>query len=341
MSSPRPRTSVADELRHLEGVGAGLQDPLLGAPELRRRDELHRAGDLLRRLDGADPAPDVLEGRHRVGPCPSLRRGGLAPRAAVNSALAPAISSSSCGRSASDSSFFSRISARMAAPAAVGVLVEGLLERAERVHRHVVEMPLGAGVDAEDLALHGQRRVLRPASAARPSAGRATAAAWVALSSSEPNWANAASSRYWARSRRSLPATWRMAFTWAEPAHPRHRQADVHRRPDARVEEVGLEVDLAVGDRDDVGRDVGGHVAQLGLDDGQRGQRAPAQLVVQLRRPLEEPGVQVEDVARVRLAARRPAEEQRELAIRRARAWRGRRRCRGRGACCRGSTRPS
>ena len=40
---------------------------------------------------------------------------------------------------------------------------------------------------------------------------------WVALSSSEPNWANAASSRYWARSRRSFPATWRMAFTWADP----------------------------------------------------------------------------------------------------------------------------
>src|SRR4030095_13673070 len=138
---------------------------------------------------------------------------------------------------------------------------------------------------------------------------------WVALSSSEPNWAKAASSRYWARSRRSLAATWRIAFTWAEPPDPRDRQPDVHRGPDAGVEEVGLEVDLAVGDRDNVGRDVGGHVAELRLDDGQRRQGAAAQLVVQLRRPLEEPRVQVEDVPGVRLAARRPAEQQRELPV--------------------------
>ena len=39
----------------------------------------------------------------------------------------------------------------------------------------------------------------------------------VALSRSELNWANAASSRYWARSMRSLPATWRMALIWAAP----------------------------------------------------------------------------------------------------------------------------
>ena len=40
---------------------------------------------------------------------------------------------------------------------------------------------------------------------------------WVALSRSEPNWEKAASSRYWARSRRSRPATGFIAFTCAEP----------------------------------------------------------------------------------------------------------------------------
>ena len=49
---------------------------------------------------------------------------------------------------------------------------------------------------------------------------------------------------------------------------------DVDRRPDARVEEVGLEEDLAVGDRDHVRRDVGRDVSGLGLDDRQRRQRA-------------------------------------------------------------------
>ena len=40
---------------------------------------------------------------------------------------------------------------------------------------------------------------------------------WVAASSSEPNWANASRSRYWASSSFSLPATLRMALIWAEP----------------------------------------------------------------------------------------------------------------------------
>ena len=41
--------------------------------------------------------------------------------------------------------------------------------------------------------------------------------AWVALSRSEANCAKAASSRYWARSRRSVPATCFIAFVWALP----------------------------------------------------------------------------------------------------------------------------
>src|SRR5438093_33349 len=38
-------------------------------------------------------------------------------------------------------------------------------------------------------------------------------------------------------------------------ADPGHRKARVDRRAHARVEQVGLQVDLAVGDRDDVRRD--------------------------------------------------------------------------------------
>src|ERR1044071_3686731 len=41
--------------------------------------------------------------------------------------------------------------------------------------------------------------------------------------------------------------------------HARHGNARVDRRPDVRVEHVRLEEDLAVGDRDDVGRDVRRH----------------------------------------------------------------------------------
>ena len=99
------------------------------------------------------------------------------------------------------------------------------------------------------------------------------------------------------------------------PADARHREADVDRGPLALVEQVALEEDLAVGDRDDVGRDVGREVAGLRLDDRQRGQRPAAQLLVQLRRALQQARVQVEDVARVRLAARRAAQQQRDLAV--------------------------
>ena len=58
--------------------------------------------------------------------------------------------------------------------------------------------------------------------------------------------------------------------------------------PDAAIEEIGLEEDLAVGDRDDVGRNIGRDVAGLGLDDRQRGERAGAMRVVQLGRALEQ-----------------------------------------------------
>jgi hypothetical protein len=98
-------------------------------------------------------------------------------------------------------------------------------------------------------------------------------------------------------------------------ADPGHRDADVDGGPDARLEQVVLQVDLAVGDRDHVGRDVGRDVAGLGLDDRQRGERAAAELVGQLGGPLEQAAVQVEHVAGVGLAARRAAQQQRDLAV--------------------------
>src|SRR6478752_5594885 len=58
-----------------------------------------------------------------------------------------------------------------------------------------------------------------------------------------------------------------------------HRDTHVDRRADVGVEQVGLQVDLAVGDRDDVGRDVRRDVTRLGLDDRQAGHRAVAELV--------------------------------------------------------------
>ena len=139
--------------------------------------------------------------------------------------------------------------------------------------------------------------------------------AWVALSRSEPNCAKAASSRYCARSRRRRPATSFMAFICAEPPT---RDTELPTLMAGRMPELKrsrLQEDLAVGDRDDVGRDVGRDVAGLGLDDRQRGEAAAALLVGELGGALQQAAVQVEDVARVGLAARRAAQQQRDLAV--------------------------
>ncbi len=99
-------------------------------------------------------------------------------------------------------------------------------------------------------------------------------------------------------------------------ADPGDRLADVDGRADAGVEQVGLQEDLPVGDGDDVRRDIGGDVVGLGLDDGQPGQRSAPDIVGQPRAPLEQPRVQVEHVSRVGLAARRPAQQQRDGPVR-------------------------
>ena len=60
-----------------------------------------------------------------------------------------------------------------------------------------------------------------------------------------------------------------------------------------------------------VRRDVPG----LSGGDGQRGQAAAAQAIVQPGGPLQQPGVQIKDVGRIRLSRRRPAQEQRNAPV--------------------------
>ena len=71
------------------------------------------------------------------------------------------------------------------------------------------------------------------------------------------------------------------------PADARHRDAGVDGRHDAGVEQLGLQEDLAVGDGDDVRRNVGGNVTRLRLDDGQSRQAAAAQLIGELGRTFQ------------------------------------------------------
>ena len=57
---------------------------------------------------------------------------------------------------------------------------------------------------------------------------------------------------------------------------PADRKTDRNRRAHALIEQIGLEINLTVGDRDDVRRNVSRDVAGLRFDDRQRRERAAA-----------------------------------------------------------------
>mmetsp|Transcript_64756 Transcript_64756/g.128016 ORF Transcript_64756/g.128016 Transcript_64756/m.128016 type:complete len:653 (-) Transcript_64756:1006-2964(-) len=99
-------------------------------------------------------------------------------------------------------------------------------------------------------------------------------------------------------------------------ADTRHGETDVDSGTDATVEELRLKEDLAVGDGDHVGGDVGGHIASLGLNDGEGSQRAGEHLIRHLSSTLEQTGMKVENVTRVGLATGGTTQEQRHLAVR-------------------------
>src|SRR6516225_3311545 len=109
-------------------------------------------------------------------------------------------------------------------------------------------------------------------------------------------------------------------------ADARHRDTGVDGGTDAGVEQAGFQEDLAVGDRDHVRRNEGRDVAGLRFDDGQRGQRARLALDfalgerfdvvgVHARGALEQAAVEIEHVAGEGFAARRAAQQQRDLAV--------------------------
>ena len=98
-------------------------------------------------------------------------------------------------------------------------------------------------------------------------------------------------------------------------ADPRDGFADIDRGQHAQLEQRRRQIDLAVGDGDQVGRNVGGNVLRLGLDDGQGGERAAAELLAEMGRALEHARMDVEDVAGKGLAPGRTAQQQGKLAI--------------------------
>ncbi len=74
-------------------------------------------------------------------------------------------------------------------------------------------------------------------------------------------------------------------------ADARDAQADIDGGAEALVEEVVFEVDLAIGDGDEVGGNVGGIITLLGFDDGQGGQGPAATGGIQFGGPFQQAAV--------------------------------------------------
>jgi hypothetical protein len=98
-------------------------------------------------------------------------------------------------------------------------------------------------------------------------------------------------------------------------ADTRHRETDVDGRADTLVEELSLQEDLSIGDGNDVGGNVSGHITTLGLNDGKGSERSTTELVAHLGGTLKKTRVEVEDVTGVGLTSRRTTEKERHLTV--------------------------
>jgi hypothetical protein len=86
--------------------------------------------------------------------------------------------------------------------------------------------------------------------------------------------------------------------------------SDLHGRYDALLEQIGGEVNLAIGDGDEMGGNVDREILGLGFDNGQGRERATAVFVPQVRRTLEQAGINIENIARIGLSPRRTLQQQ-------------------------------
>merc|ERR1712226_473902 len=78
------------------------------------------------------------------------------------------------------------------------------------------------------------------------------------------------------------------SFKLGSRSYSAYRQTHVNGRADTLVEELSLQEDLSVSDRDDVGWDVSGYITGLSLDNGESGEGAASECVVHLSGTLEE-----------------------------------------------------
>ena len=81
------------------------------------------------------------------------------------------------------------------------------------------------------------------------------------------------------------------------------------------MEELGLEEDLTIGNGDDIGGNVSGHITSLGLNDGESGEGTGTVALVHLSCALKETGMEIENITGVSLTTRGSSEEEGHLSV--------------------------
>ena len=94
-----------------------------------------------------------------------------------------------------------------------------------------------------------------------------------------------------------------------------HRETDVNGGADTLMEQLGLQEDLTVRDRDNIGGDICGHITSLGLNDGESSKGSSSVALVHLSCTLEETRMEIEDITGVSLTTRGSSEKKGHLSV--------------------------
>jgi len=94
-----------------------------------------------------------------------------------------------------------------------------------------------------------------------------------------------------------------------------HRETDIDGGADTLVEELSLQEDLTISDRDHIGGNVGRHITGLGLNDWESGKGTIAVVLVHLGSTLEETRVEIEDITGVGLTTWGTSEQEGHLTV--------------------------
>lgn len=95
----------------------------------------------------------------------------------------------------------------------------------------------------------------------------------------------------------------------------RYRKTDINGWSDTLIEELSLQEDLSISDRDDIGWDIGRHITSLGLDDRKSGEGSSAVRLVHLGSSLQQTGVKIEDITWVGLTTWWPSQQEGHLSV--------------------------